>query len=104
MLPKSSKASSALIRAIFSEGRVRSWPPAESSVVSQSENAVESHASCASPERVVKPSTATERRGLNTPGFPLIVAGWRNQIATRTTADTSSHASAKPHISHYLYV
>ena len=55
--------SSTFMRATFSPGMVRSRSPAASSVLSISDSAVESHALSARPDRFLKPSTATERRG-----------------------------------------
>src|SRR6267378_1589062 len=52
------------MRATLSAGIARTCSPAVSSVISQSESAVESHASCASPERFLNPSTATDCRKL----------------------------------------
>src|SRR5260370_32200364 len=77
----------------------RSSPPAASSVLSISENAVESQASSGRPEALLKPITATETRGLTDGGCDprtrLLSSAEVSRWYEATPAATSK-ARAKP--------
>ena len=85
--------SSTLARATFSPATIRSLPPAPSSVESISARPVDSHSVPGVPVRFLKPSTATDRRGVTRSvrqGEPLLrlhLAGPPLQEADRAHAD-----------------